>query len=66
LWSGAVAEGKMEKHILEDILARLEGYPEERIPDLIDYIENQRQSDKPEMEKQLKTPKQEYFPEAGP
>jgi hypothetical protein len=56
----------MEKHILEDIQARLEGFPEERIPDLIDYIETQMQSGKPKIDKRLKTLKQEYFPEAGP
>jgi hypothetical protein len=56
----------MEKRILQDIQARLEGFPEERIPDLIDYIETQLQSDQPEIDKRLKTLKQEYFPEAGP
>ena len=56
----------MEKQILHDIQARLEDFPEERIPDLIDYIETQMQSGKPKLEKRSKTLKQEYFPEAGP
>jgi hypothetical protein len=56
----------MEKRILEDIQARLEGFPEEKVPDLINYIESQMPSDKPEVDKPLKTIKQEYFPEAGP
>jgi hypothetical protein len=56
----------MEKHSLQDIQARLERFPEERVPDLIDYIESHMQSDQPELEKRLKTLKQEKFPEAGP
>ena len=56
----------MDKHILQDINARLEGFPEERVPDLIDYIESQMQPDKPKIDKRLNTHKQEYFPEAGP
>jgi hypothetical protein len=56
----------MEKHILQDIQARLEGFPEERIPDLIYYIETHMQSDKSKIDKQLKTIQQDYFPEAGP
>ena len=56
----------MEKDILQDIQARLEGFPEDRIPDLIDYIETHMQSDKSKIVKRLKTIKQEYFPEAGP
>jgi hypothetical protein len=57
---------KMDKHILQDIQTRLEGFPEERVPDLIDYIESQLPPDKPKLDKQLKTLKQDYFPEAGP
>lgn len=56
----------MDKHVLQDINARLEGFPEERVPDLIDYIESQTPPDKPKPDKPLKTLKQDYFPEAGP
>jgi hypothetical protein len=56
----------MEKHSLQDIQTRLEGFPEERVPDLIDYIESHMQSEKPEIDQRLKTLKQEDFPEAGP
>jgi hypothetical protein len=56
----------MDKQTLQNIKARLEEFPEERVPDLIDYIESQTQADKPKLDKQLKTLKQEYFPEAGP
>jgi hypothetical protein len=56
----------MDKHIRHDIEERLEGFPEERIPELIDYIESRMQPDKANIKKRLKTLKQEYFPEAGP
>ncbi len=56
----------MDKHISQDIKARLEGFPEEKIPELIDYIESLRQTDKANTEERQKTPKQEGFPEAGP
>ena len=56
----------MEKHILQDIQARLEGFPEERIPDLIDYIKTLKRTDTPKTDKRLKRHKQEHFPEAGP
>jgi hypothetical protein len=58
----------MEKDILQDIQARLKGFPEDRIPDLIDYIETHMQSDKSKskIDNRLKRIKQDYFPEAGP
>ena len=56
----------MDKHISRDIKERLEGFPEHRIPSLIDYIEFLKQKDKAEFEKPEKTLKRGYFPEAGP
>ena len=56
----------MNKQILHDIEERLEGFPEERIPELIDYIESRMQPDNATIEKRLKTLRKEYFPEAGP
>jgi hypothetical protein len=56
----------MEKHSWLDIQARLKGFPEERVPDLIDYIESQMQSEKPKLDKRMKSLKQDTFPEAGP
>jgi uncharacterized protein YeeX (DUF496 family) len=66
LRSRTAAEGKMEKNSLQDIQARLKGFPEERVPDLIDYIETQMQSEKSDIDQRMKTIKQEDFPEAGP
>ena len=55
----------MDKHISQDIKERLEGFPEESIPKLIDYIELLKQNHKAKIEKPTKPLKQEYFSEAG-
>lgn len=53
-------------HISQDIKERLVGFPEESIPELIDYIELLKQNHKAKIEKSIKPLKQEYFSEAGP
>ena len=56
----------MDKHISQDIKERLAGFPEESIPELIDYIELLKQNHKAKIKKPTKPLKQEYFSEAGP
>ena len=56
----------MDKHVSQDIKERLKGFPEDRIPSLIDYIEFLKQKDKAEIEKPTKNLSRGYFPEAGP
>ena len=56
----------MDKHLSQHINERLEGFLEERIPELIDFIEFLKQNNKAYIEKSIKTRKMVCFPEAGP
>jgi len=59
-------EEKMDKQMIEKIRKRLDGFPENKISALIDYIEFLKRKDNAPTEKKEKHHPKIYFMEAGP